>query len=76
MADITNLVDKAYEQMELTELADAPVEALQGLSDSDAQALKQALGIRTARQLAEHQFVRAVQAITLLAGAETTARRR
>jgi len=25
MADITKLVDKAYEQMELTELADAPV---------------------------------------------------
>jgi hypothetical protein len=69
MADIGKFLDKAYEQKEFTELADAPVDALQGLSKADAEALQKALGIKTIRQLAENKFVRAAQAITLLAGA-------
>lgn len=68
MADIGKFLDKAYEQKEFGELADAPVDALQGLSKGDAEALQKALGIRTVRQLAENKFVRAAQAITLLAG--------
>jgi hypothetical protein len=56
-----------YARMDFDELADAPVEAL-GLSTSDAAALKQALGVETVRELAEHRLVRRAQAIVNLAG--------
>jgi hypothetical protein len=69
VADITRFLDKSYEQQEFAELAEAPIDALQGLSKGDAEALQKALGIKTIRQLAENKFVRAAQAITLLAGA-------
>jgi hypothetical protein len=70
MADITRHVDKAYEQMSFDELADAPVDALEGLSKGDAEALQQAFRIRTIRQLAESKFVLRAQAIVNLAQAE------
>ena len=68
MADITKFVDKAYEEKDFKDLADAPIDALQGVSKGDAEKIQQAFNIRTIRQLAEHRFVRAAQAITLLAG--------
>ena len=68
MADISQFFDKAYEQQEFSELADAPVDAIQGLSENDAKALKGALGIDTVRELAEHKFVRIAQAIVSLSG--------
>lgn len=68
MADISQFFDKSYEQQEFKELANAPVEAIQGLSESDADALKKALGIETVRDLAEHKFVRIAQAVTGLSG--------
>ncbi|MFN0071798.1 MAG: hypothetical protein ACKVVP_09960 [Chloroflexota bacterium] len=68
MAEITNIVDKAYEGKEFAELADAPVDALQGVSAGDAEALAKAFGIKTVRQLATNKFVLWAQAITNLAG--------
>jgi hypothetical protein len=47
-------------------LADAPVTAL-GLSNGDADALVQALDVRTVRDLADNKFVRRAQAIVKLA---------
>ncbi len=70
MADIAKFVDKAHEQKEFTALAELPIEALQGVSKADAEAVQKAFGVKTIRQLAEHKFVRAAQAITLLAGAK------
>lgn len=70
MADITQHVDKAYEKKSFDELAEAPVDALQGLSASDADALKKAFNIKTVRQLAESKFVLRAQAIVALAHAE------
>ncbi len=70
MADIAQFVDKAYENKDFAELADQPVDALQGLSKGDAEKLQQAFNIKTIRQLAESKFVRAAQAITLLAGSK------
>jgi hypothetical protein len=69
VADIAQYVDKAHEQKDFVALAELPIDALQGVSAADAAALRTALGVRTIRQLAEHKFVRAAQAITLLAGA-------
>jgi hypothetical protein len=47
-------------------LADAPVTAL-GLSSSAADALEQALDVKTVRDLADNKFVRRAQAIVNLA---------
>jgi hypothetical protein len=47
-------------------LADAPVAAL-GLSSSDANAVEQALAVKTVRDLADNKYVRRAQAIVNLA---------
>jgi hypothetical protein len=47
-------------------LADAPVTAV-GLSSSDADALEQALDVKTVRDLADNKYVRRAQAIVNLA---------
>lgn len=47
-------------------LADAPVTAL-GLPSIDADALEQALDVKTVRDLADNKFVRRAQAIVNLA---------
>jgi hypothetical protein len=47
-------------------LADAPLTAL-GLSNSDADALEQALGVKSVRDLADNKYVRRAQAIVNLA---------
>jgi hypothetical protein len=49
--------------------ADAPVAAL-GLSSSDADALAQALAVKTVRDLADNKYVRRAQAIVHLANAK------
>jgi len=66
MADITKFFDKDYEQKDFSELADAPVEAIAGLSQADAAALRQALNIKTIRDLAENKYVRIAQAVVAL----------
>jgi pantoate kinase len=48
------------------DLADAPVTAL-GLSSSAADALAQALGVNSVRELADNKYVRRAQAIVHLA---------
>lgn len=66
MASIEKFMDKAFEGKEFAELADAPVAALQGLSDADGVALQKALNIKTIRDLAENKYVRWAQAIVAL----------
>jgi pantoate kinase len=51
------------------DLADAPVTAL-GLSSSAADALAQALGVKSVRELADNKYVRRAQAIVHLADAK------
>jgi len=67
MADIAKYFDKAYEHMEFSVLADAPVDAIEGVSAADAEALKSALGIKTIRDLAENKYVAIAQAVVGLA---------
>jgi len=67
MADIAKILDKAYENKDFGELAASPVSALQGVSESDAQHLKEAFGIDTIRELATNKFVLWAQAINVLA---------
>lgn len=44
----------------------APVNALQGVNDGDAEALKQAFGVKTVGDLGKKMFFRAAQALALL----------
>ncbi len=67
MADLAKFLDKAYEGMDFKELAAAPVSALAGVSDSDAEHLKAAFGIDNIRELATNKYVLWAQAINVLA---------
>ncbi|MBC3189981.1 hypothetical protein H7X46_02750 [Pseudonocardia sp. C8] len=67
MGDIASKLDKAYEDKPLAELADAPVDALQGVSASDAQHLKDAFNITTIRELGTNKYFLWAQAIAKLA---------
>jgi hypothetical protein len=67
MAGIANKLDKAFEAKPVQELADAPVSALEGVSDSDAEHLKAAFNIVTVRDLGTNKFFLWAQAITKLA---------
>ena len=67
MADVGKILDKAFEDKDFPELAEAPVAALEGVSDSDAEHLKAAFNIKTIRDLATNKFVLRAQAINVLA---------
>jgi hypothetical protein len=67
MSGITDKFDKAYESLSVEELADAPVAALQGVSDGDAEHLKAAFGITTVGQLGTNKYFLWAQAVATLA---------
>jgi len=69
--NINNFVDKKYERMSLKQLTGAPVEALQGLSETDAKVLKEAFKVKTVSDLAKLKYIKWAQAICLLAEGET-----
>jgi predicted RecB family nuclease len=55
--------DKEYEQKPLMELRKAPVSALSGVSQTDADSLKNAFGIDTIEEFAMNKYVLLAQAI-------------
>ncbi|MDB5762008.1 MAG: hypothetical protein JWQ21_1003 [Herminiimonas sp.] len=65
--NINKCVDKAYEDKSFNELADAPIDALQGVSAKDAELLKKAFNITTIREFANLKFVKWATAIAALA---------
>ncbi len=66
MADVGKILDKAFEGKDFAELAESPVSALEGVSESDAEHLKAAFNITTIRDLATNKFVLRAQAINVL----------
>jgi len=68
--NINKAVDKKWEGKSLKEIARAPVDALQGVSEGDAKLLKEAFGVDTVKELAELKYVRWAQAIVALVDAE------
>ena len=64
--NLDDVLDKAYESSSLSDLAGAPVSALAGVSEADAEALQKAFNIKTVADLAGNKYVRAAQAITEL----------
>jgi hypothetical protein len=61
-------LDKAYESKSLTELLDAPVSALAGVSDGDAERLDAAFGIKTVRDLGTNKYFKLAQALVEVGG--------
>lgn len=61
--DLAKVLDKKYEDGKLTDVLDAPVSALSGVSDADAEALKTAFGIKTVRDLGRNKHFRAAAAL-------------
>ena len=68
--NINKALDKAFETKSLKEVADAPVDALQGVSENDAKLLKEAFNVKTIRDLAELKYVKWAQGIVALADTE------
>jgi len=66
-ADLAKVLDKAYEEKTLTELVDAPVAALAGVTDADAELLAKAFNIKTVGDLGGNKYFRAAAALVDLA---------
>jgi hypothetical protein len=66
-ARLDKVLDKAYEDKTLTELVDAPVDALAGISANDAELLEQAFNIKTVGDLGRNKYFRAAAAMVDLA---------
>jgi len=60
---IVKFFDKAYEDKGIVELVKAPVSAISGVSESDAEDLRKAFGIKTVEDLATNGYVRLAQGI-------------
>ena len=61
---IVKFYDKKYEELSILELVDAPVEAISGVSDGDADKLRKAFNIKTVGDLASHKYIKYAQALT------------
>ncbi|GII58338.1 hypothetical protein Pth03_67270 [Planotetraspora thailandica] len=57
-ADLAKLLDRKYENMSLTELMKAPVSAMSGISEKDADLLRQAFNIKTIGDLGRNRIFR------------------
>jgi uncharacterized protein (TIGR02271 family) len=66
-AQTREYVDRRYEDRNINELPDAPVEALRGLGKRGGEALRKAFGVKTIRDLATNDFVLKAQEVLRLA---------
>lgn len=62
-ADLAKQLDKAYENLTAAEVLDAPVAALAGVSEGDAEKLAAAFGIKTVRDLGTNKYFRLAAAL-------------
>lgn len=69
--NIDKAVDKAYETKSFKEILEAPISALEGLSDK-AEALLGELGVKTIGDLASFKYCRWAESIVTLASFEET----
>lgn len=67
-ANLVNQLDKAYEDLSLAEVLDAPVSAISGVSEGDADKLAAAFGIKTVRDLGTNKYFRLAAALNDLDG--------
>ncbi|MET0233233.1 MAG: hypothetical protein ABW224_01200 [Kibdelosporangium sp.] len=62
-ADLAKQLDKAYEDLSIAEVLDAPVAALSGVSEGDAEKLAAAFGISTVRDLGTNKYFKLAAAL-------------
>ncbi|MDQ1644543.1 MAG: hypothetical protein QOJ50_727 [Cryptosporangiaceae bacterium] len=67
---LDKILDKAYESSSVAELLDAPVSALAGVSDGDADKLAAAFNIKTVRDLGTNKYFVAAAALVDLGSVE------
>jgi hypothetical protein len=60
-------LDKAWEGKSASDIANAPVSALAGVTEADAELLRQAFNIKTVRDLGTNKYFRWAQGIAALA---------
>lgn len=65
-------LDKEYENRSWRELAEAPVSAISGVSEKDAEDLKKAFGIDTVREFAQNKYVNVAQGINCFSKVSTS----
>ena len=65
-ADLSKYLDKAYESSSLDEILAAPVSALAGVTEDDAEALRKAFRIRTVGDLGKNKYFLAASAMLQL----------
>ena len=63
-ADLDKILDKAYESSSLAEILAAPVSALAGVSEADADMLGKAFGIKTVDDLGKNKYFVAAKALS------------
>ncbi len=68
-ADLSKIVDKAWQDKSLEEILDAPVEALAGVSENGGKLIREALGVKTIGELGRNKYFKAAQALAALADA-------
>lgn len=64
--DMDSLLDKEFESKSLEEILKAPVSALSGVSESDAEALKAAFNVKTVQDLGRNKYFKAAYALVAL----------
>jgi hypothetical protein len=65
-ANLDKALDKAFENSTLEEVLAAPVSALAGVTDKDAELLAQAFGIKTVADLGKNKYFATAQALLAL----------
>lgn len=66
--ELGKALDKAYENASLEEILAAPVSALAGVTEADAEHLKAAFGIRTVRELGSNKYFAVAGVLVALSG--------
>jgi hypothetical protein len=66
--DLDKALDKAYEGKSLSEILDAPVAALAGVTDADAEHLAAAFNIKTVRDLGSNKYFAVAGVLVALSG--------
>jgi hypothetical protein len=66
MQGIDVKLDKAWQGKDIKDLVGAPVSALKGVSETDADLLGKAFGIKTVGDLGKNKFFKAAHAIATL----------
>ncbi|MEW6155595.1 MAG: hypothetical protein AB1673_16655 [Actinomycetota bacterium] len=69
-ANLEKGLTKAYENHSLSDLLDAPVDAIAGISEGDAVHLQEAFNIKTVGDLGRNKYVRLAVALADLGGFE------